>query len=401
MPRVSPDYVPAYRIHKPTGRAVVTLSGREHPLGRHGTSESKAKYYELISRWIQNGRRPLDPGEVVHPDALESSLTVASLLDAHERHAHAYYLDANGRPTTEIRNFAAAVAPLREVFGPTLAAEFSPTKLRAVRDRMITKGWARTLINKHVNRIRSIWKWAAGEELLPATVHLGLTMLQALKRGRTKARESTPVAPVPIAHVEAIEQHVSPAVWGLIQLQRFTGARGGELFKLRAIDIDTTGLVWTYRPVHHKTAHHGHQRTIYFGPKAQTVLSASMAGKPVDRFLFCPRESNAARKAESAAKGKRRRQNQRPNPRKTSRRIREHYDAESYRRAIKRGCDLASPPIPHWHPHQLRHTAATLWRKNYGPDGALLMLGDKTTRMVDVYAEKDHEQAMRIAAELG
>ena len=33
--------LPSYRLHKPTGQAVVTLNGKDHYLGRHGTRESK------------------------------------------------------------------------------------------------------------------------------------------------------------------------------------------------------------------------------------------------------------------------------------------------------------------------------------------------------------------------
>ena len=30
--------IPAYRLHKPTGQAVVRLESRDHYLGRHGTA---------------------------------------------------------------------------------------------------------------------------------------------------------------------------------------------------------------------------------------------------------------------------------------------------------------------------------------------------------------------------
>ena len=30
-------HLPSYRLHKPTGQAVVTLNGKDNYLGRHGT----------------------------------------------------------------------------------------------------------------------------------------------------------------------------------------------------------------------------------------------------------------------------------------------------------------------------------------------------------------------------
>ena len=42
----------------------------------------------------------------------------------------------------------------------------------------------------------------------------------------------------------------------------------------------------------------------------------------------------------------------------------EYYTKESYRTAIRRWCDRAG--VPPWHPHQLRHNAATRLRKEFG-----------------------------------
>lgn len=397
MPRRPADFVPSYRLHRSSGQAIVTLSSRDHLLGEYESRASKVKYHELVARWIANGRKTLNVTPPVSALHIDTRLTVDGLLDAHVRHSHTYYVDVNGKPTTEINAYEAATAPVRELFGPTPAAEFTPTKLKSVRARMIAKGWARTLINRQVSRIRSVWKWAASEELVEVAVYQTLATVTGLKRGRSAAKESRPIKPVPAASVAAVKPFVASPVWALIELQQLTGARGGELFKLRAIDIDTKGKVWTYTPKEHKTSHFGHERIIYFGPKAQDVLRTFMRNRPIDVPLFSPREGNAERKALQAITA--RRAGQPIAARKTKRQIRDHYDRESYRRAIARACKLAE--VPRWHPHQLRHTAATSWRREHGPEAALTLLGDKTTRMIDVYAEKDHQTAMRIAAENG
>ena len=44
--------VPSYRKHKPSGQAVVTLSGRDHYLGPHGSKTSIAEYDRLIAEWL-------------------------------------------------------------------------------------------------------------------------------------------------------------------------------------------------------------------------------------------------------------------------------------------------------------------------------------------------------------
>ena len=44
--------VPKYRRHKPTGQAVVTLSGKDHYLGKWNTAASKAEYDRLTGEWV-------------------------------------------------------------------------------------------------------------------------------------------------------------------------------------------------------------------------------------------------------------------------------------------------------------------------------------------------------------
>jgi hypothetical protein len=48
--------VPSYRLHKASGQAVVTLDGKDHYLGKHGTPESQAKYERLLALYLANGR---------------------------------------------------------------------------------------------------------------------------------------------------------------------------------------------------------------------------------------------------------------------------------------------------------------------------------------------------------
>ena len=43
--------IPSYRKHKPSGRAVVTLDGRDIYLGKHNSAASRAEYNRLIAEW--------------------------------------------------------------------------------------------------------------------------------------------------------------------------------------------------------------------------------------------------------------------------------------------------------------------------------------------------------------
>jgi integrase len=147
-----------------------------------------------------------------------------------------------------------------------------------------------------LGRIKNIFRWAVSEELIPPAVHQALATAANLKRGRSEARESVKVMPVPGPHVDAVRQFVSRQVWAMIQFQMRTGARPGDVALMRLIDIDTSETVWKYRPQTHKTEHHGHDRVIYIGPDAQEVLREFM-DRSVSSYVSSPKEAEAERRA--------------------------------------------------------------------------------------------------------
>ena len=108
--------------------------------------------------------------------------------------------------------------------------------LRQRREHLIEHNWARSSINQMVRRIKHVFKWGTENELVSPEVYHALQAVSGLKRGRSKARETEPVRPVPDVHIEAIQPYVSRQVWAIIQLQLLTAARPGELVGLRPID---------------------------------------------------------------------------------------------------------------------------------------------------------------------
>ena len=51
--------VPKYRLHKPTGLAVVRLGGRDLYIGPYGTPESEARYKSVVAEWLKIDRKLL------------------------------------------------------------------------------------------------------------------------------------------------------------------------------------------------------------------------------------------------------------------------------------------------------------------------------------------------------
>ncbi|HVL15555.1 MAG TPA: site-specific integrase, partial [Gemmata sp.] len=251
-------------------------------LGKHDSPESHAEYRRLLSELEPHPVTAAPP--IIGPRP--SSVTVNELLLAFMRWALTHYRTPDGMPTTEIGEFKWSIRPVRELYGLTRAAEFGPRALAAIQAHMVGLGWCRTLVNRRIDRVKRVFKWAASQELVPVTVHQALRTLAGLRRGRTEARESEPVRPVDPALVVETLPFLTPHLRVMVELQRLTGMRPGEVCQLRFGDVDRGGESWVYRPSRHKTAHHGRSRVIHFGPRARAVVTAFLLrdGVPPEGF---------------------------------------------------------------------------------------------------------------------
>lgn len=364
MPRLK-KRLPSYRLHKATGYAVVTLGGHDYYLGEHGSPESLDAYKRLISEWTASG--PSVSAASTGATAPTGDLRICELLAAFYEHANTYYLK-DGKPTGETANVKHATRPLQQLYGMLPVAEFGPAALKAVRQTMIEARLSRRVVNGRINRIRRVFKWGVENELVPATILHALQAVSALRAGRSEARETGPVRPVPETSVSAILQLVTPQVRAMIELQQLTGMRPNEVTVMRPIDIDRTQRTWTYCPARHKTQHHGIERAIHLGPKAQAILKPYLK-RPAHAYLFSPKD---------AVKNLRDRLRLGNNPPKKRRlhpkRVAGHrYTRRSYYSAIARACEKAGIEI--WGPNRLRHSAATFLRKRYGIEAARVVLG--------------------------
>ncbi len=392
MPRLSRS-VPRYRKHRPSGQAIVTLSGRDHYLGPHGTRVSRHAYDRLVGEWLENGRNPLG----VDAD----TLTVVELLSRYWQYAKGYYLK-NGKCTGQLPKIKSAAKVLKERYGRTPAAEFGPLALKACRQKWVDEGLSRTYVNEHVARVVRIFRWAAAEQLVPASVPQALAMVPGLRRGRTDARETAPVMPVDDAVVETTLALLPDVVADMVRLQRLTAMRPAEVCLLRPCDLDRDSEVWTYRPESHKTEHHGRERVVLIGPRGQEILLRYLAR---DSKAYCFRPCDSESKRRAAAHAVRKTPASYGNGPGTNRKRRpkrspgERYEVASYRRAIHRACDKAQ--VERWAPNRLRHTAATEIRAKHGLEAAQIVLGHAGADVTQVYAERDLAKGVEVARKIG
>lgn len=390
---------PSLRLHKPSKQAVVTLNGRDHYLGPWGSRRAQIEFERLIGEWSANGGVS---------KAAEHAVTVAELVLGYRKFAATYY----AAPSREAAQIRLALRPLVEKYGHTFAHDFGPLALKAVRQMWIEAGLARRYINQRVGRIVRAWGWAVENELLPAGNWQALLAVKGLQAGRTTAKETAAVKPVSDAVFEATLAEIgSPQIRAMLQLIRLTGARPGEVCIMRTGDINRSVSPWEYRPQTHKTAHRGHERVIYIGPRAQTVLADWLRADP-RAFLFQPREAvTAVREAAQAAgrsdadraraaRNKRAADARKRGGRAQNRRLPgDRYAPGRLGHAVGRACQRAE--IEHWHPHQLRHAAATELRREIGIEAARVVLGHRSPVMTEVYAEVDRQKAAAAMAKIG
>jgi hypothetical protein len=109
---------PKYRKHRASGQAIVTLNGKDHYLGPHGTTASRNAYDRLTGEWLTAGR--------TNP-AAESDTTVVELLAAFRRFAVVHY-QKNGKPTGELSNIDHAIRPLQRLYGREQVRDFGPAQ---------------------------------------------------------------------------------------------------------------------------------------------------------------------------------------------------------------------------------------------------------------------------------
>lgn len=393
-----PPRVPSYCHHRASGQAYVKVRGKVTYLGVYGSEASRSAYAAAVAE-VLVGRSVTPPKPAA--DARPHVVTVREVCDRFVAYARGYYVKG-GKVTAEAGMVATACGHAAALFGDQPAEKFGPLALKSVRERMIAKGLARSTVNQSINRLRRAFRWAAGEELIPASIPNGLATVPGLRAGRTTARETEPVLPVADDVVKVTVAALPAVVGDMVRLQRLTGMRPGEVCDLRPCDVDRSGEVWTYRPASHKTQHHGRERVVFLGPKAQAILLRYLA-RNATACCFRPCDSEANRRAEVHAArqtplscGNRPGTNVRESP---AFRPGDRYSVCSYRQAITRACVTAG--VAHWRPNQLRHTAATEVRARFGLEAAQVTLGHSTARTSEIYAEKNLAAGAAVALAIG
>ncbi len=158
MPRL--EHIPPKLRKHVRGQAFVRVNGKDRYLGPHGSLKAKYAYQEFVTEWtLQQAAE----ARAAQPPVPEEPSTVGELCVA-------YQASREGKADNNTYALRSALAIVAEMFGVIPAEEFSPKKLKAVREAMIAKDWTRRYINEQVYRVKKTFDWAVSEELIHVTI---------------------------------------------------------------------------------------------------------------------------------------------------------------------------------------------------------------------------------------
>lgn len=366
------------------GTLYATYDGQKYYFGKNRQNAQDA-YRRFIAEIVAAGNLKRSK---------RATITVAELCSA-------FFV---AHPPTQPRyNYTRAAQAMLSLYADTDVNEFGPVALKTVREILVKQTLSRKYVNKLVVSIRTIISWGVGEQLVRPEVLVALKCVKPLFIGQSEAVEHEAIVAVAEDVIEATLPHLPPTLADMVRVQCLTGMRPSEVCEMRLSEVDRSGTPWVYRKRDHKNAWRGKTRNILIGPQARTILESYITEAESDRndFLFSPIRSENQRLKELRSRRKTKVQpsqvcRKKPQPKRV---LREHYDRSGYQHRISLICKKHG--IPHWHPNQLRHTAATEIRRDFGLEAAQLILGHTTADVTQIYAERDLERAKKIAEERG
>jgi len=364
--------------------------------GVWGSPEAEKSYKRFLAALIEKPTLLVQVGREAGALALVSELAIAFLDDHESSMGKADYL-----------NCKYAVGYLVEMYGEIAVNEFSPKKLKAVRSLMVKTGkLCRNTVNNYIGKIRRIFVWGVGEEVVQSTVSDALKAVKDLRKGEVGTFDHPEREAVPEYVIRLTLPFMPPTVAAMVQVQWLTGMRPSEVFNMRVGDIDrsrSNGL-WYYSPKH-KTGEHIGEKPIPLGLPEQRLIAPYLIGKKPEAAVFSPRTATKERAIEARANRKSKRtpsQRERDAKRAEEKasKVGEFYDKGSYRNAVKYAIEKGNRhgiEIPHWSPYLLRNSAATHIELEHDLDAAQAQLGHTTADMTKRYSKAQLRQREKLA----
>lgn len=335
------------RLHS-TGQWFVKLNQKPHYLGKDKPTAER-RYRELIAEHY---------GRAAQHELPANCITVASLIAGYIDHATAA---CNPKwKATRAHACKQMAAELLKLYPALPAEDFSPKAYKAVRAAMAGPDRSHSYVNMLCTRLKAVWKWGVGEELVSESSYRRLLTVPDLQPGELGCKDAREVVPVSVELFHATLPYVSEVCADFLRLLWLSGARPGELIDLTPAELQEDGQHLIYRPRHHKTRHKNKLRAIVFGAKGIAILQRHWPAVPTDRFFACYSEPGVIRNA------------------------------------VYRACQRGN--LQRWHPYQLRHAAVTRIALEHGKEVATAVAGHARASTTNRYDHGAVERAKKAAS---
>lgn len=382
---------PTYLRHSSSGQARIRYpGGATRNLGPYGSQESYREFDRLVAEWHASGGNS-EPTPTLDP-------TVSQVISGWLEAAELDYAETS----REISHFENVLKHLRQLYGEAQAKDFRAKQLESFRDYLVREiGWSPPTTARQVVRVRTVWRWAEKEGMVPAGSWEHLRTVRATPRQGVERREPTPPT---FEQVLAAIKFLRRPVRAMVLVQWWAGMRPGEAMSMRPADLDRESIpgVWVYQPATHKNAWRPGRKDerIVLGPKAQAVIAQLIRWEEPDAPIFRPEdaiaEQLAARSANRTGPGRKKEKKVRRSHRRT---IGGCYSSETYSRALARACQQAT--IFPFTAYDLRHAAKMRLDRVAGTEAARTVLRHKHINTTQLYGTRDVAAAVETMRQFG
>jgi len=363
---------PVMRHHKASGRAYVYYDRKPHYLGPWNSPEARRAYATWIKAWEAANvpRAEFKRGVVV---------TVGDLVAAHNEYADRHYRRRDGTKTDEVRAMRRCSRELVERHIDDDVEAIEGRDLRAIVEIWIAAGISRKSVNKMLGKLKRIFRWGAGRNLVTEATAARLWLVKGISAGEG-GRETDEVAPVPLRTLARTLKAMPVDLAAMARVQYYCGCRPGEVcamapgeivrggsFRVEGRTVKIPPGLWVFLPGQHKTAKRG--KLVYYtlGPRAQAVLAPWLA-KAGAGYVF-------------------------PGP-KT-----EHVREDFYsRKCAEHSAALGGES---WSPGRLRHNFLTRWDSLAGIELGSAAVRHSTLATTAIYVQRDLGRVGPVAAKIG
>ena len=189
--------MPRIAVVKPHHHARIRIGGQAYWLGKCPnkiiTQRQQAEAARLWHQFLKTGVPP-EQQQKTKPSLLAANI-LSKNLQISILNMQRHTITCRRRPSVSIIHMALrSLVPWNHL----CAESFGPKTLKSLQNREIDRGRPRVTVNRITKTIRQIFKWAASEEIVSATVWHALCTVACIRKGRTIAHEIKPIEEVPI-----------------------------------------------------------------------------------------------------------------------------------------------------------------------------------------------------------